>query len=114
MSRRPDERSQPVYQQRGSDIASARRERGSSVSSWSIRTRLLISIGAMLVTIIAAMIWVGYREVSVSASDLARERLRNLTQQIGRASCRERVEISEVEGCLKKTKKASKESNERG
>ena len=86
MSRRPDERSQPVYQQRGSDIASARRERGSSVSSWSIRTRLLISIGAMLVTIIAAMIWVGYREVSVSASDLARERLRNLTQQFASIS----------------------------
>ena len=86
MSRRPDERSQSVYQQRGSDIASARRERGSSVSSWSIRTRLLISIGAMLVTIIAAMIWVGYREVSVSASDLARERLRNLTQQFASIS----------------------------
>src|SRR5437763_16603286 len=86
MSRRPDERSQPVYQQRESDTASARRERGSSVSSWSIRTRLLISIGAMLVTIIAAMIWVGYREVSVSASDLARERLRNLTQQFASIS----------------------------
>src|SRR2546430_13847156 len=86
MSRRADERSQPVNQQTGSDTAPAPRVRGSTFAGLSIRTRLLISIGAVLVTIIAAMIWVGYRQVSVSASDLARERLRNLTQQFASIS----------------------------
>ena len=86
MSRRPDERSQPVYQPGGSDTAPAHRERGNSVSSLSIRTRILISIGAVLVTIIAAMIWVGYRQVSAAAGDLARERLQNLTQQFASIS----------------------------
>jgi PAS domain S-box-containing protein len=86
MSRRADERSQPVYQKRGSELAKTQAKRGSTVSGLSIRTRLLISTGAVLVTIIAAMIWVGYRQVSVSASDLARERLRNLTQQFASIS----------------------------
>src|SRR5438094_943577 len=86
MTRRADERSQPVNQQTGSDTAPASRVRGSTFAGLSIRTRLLISIGAVLVTIIAAMIWVGYRQVSMSASDLARERLRNLTQQLASIS----------------------------
>jgi PAS domain S-box-containing protein len=81
MSRRDDERPQPEYQKRGNDSAKARRDRGSIFAGLSIRTRLLISTGAVLVTIIAAMIWVGYRQVSVSANDLGRERLRSLTQQ---------------------------------
>src|ERR1041384_3683337 len=85
MSRRADERSQSD-QKRGSELAKAQAERGSTVSGLSIRTRLLISTGAVLVTIIAAMIWVGYRQVSVSASDLGRERLRNLTQQFASIS----------------------------
>src|SRR5256714_3237891 len=84
MIRRADERSQPVNQQTGSDTAPASRVR--TFAGLSIRTRLLISIGAVLVTIIAAMIWVGYRQVSVSASDVARERLRNLTQQFASIS----------------------------
>ena len=86
MSRRADEQSQPAFQKRGSEPAKAHRERGSTLASLSIRTRLLISTGAVLVTIIAAMIWVGYRQVSVSARDLARERLRNLTQQFAAIS----------------------------
>src|SRR3989440_12753869 len=86
MSRRADERSQPVNQQTGSDTAPAPRVRGSIFAGLSIRTRILISIGAVLVTIIAAMIWVGYRQVSAAAGDLARERLQNLTQQFASIS----------------------------
>lgn len=84
MSRRADERSQSRDQPSGKDRARA--GRGRTFSNLSIRSRLLLSIGAVLVTVIAAMIWLGYRQVSLAASNLASERLRNLTQQFASIS----------------------------
>src|SRR5215467_12020676 len=86
MSRRAEQRFQTASQESGSNTAKAQRKRGSTLSSLSIRTRFLLSTGAVLAMIISIMLWAWYRQVSVSASDVARERLRNLTQQFASMS----------------------------
>src|SRR5437879_12590362 len=62
------------------------RRRRLSLSSLSIRHRLPLLIGTLLLGIITASTWASYRGVKESALELGRERLQNLTQQLATLS----------------------------
>lgn len=58
----------------------------SSMSALSIRKRLPLLIGMLLLVIVGASTWAAYRGVRDSATEVGRERLRNLTQQFAALS----------------------------
>jgi PAS domain S-box-containing protein len=62
------------------------RPRRFSVSSLSIKHRLPLLIGTLLLGIITASTWASYRGVKESAVKAGRERLQNLTQQLASMS----------------------------
>src|ERR1051325_5747564 len=57
-----------------------------SFSSVSIRYRLPLFIGTLLVAVLLASTWAAYRGVRNSTTEVGRERLRNLTQQFATLS----------------------------
>jgi hypothetical protein len=63
-----------------------RRPRRFSLSNLSIKHRLPLLIGTLLLGIIIASTWASYRGVKESALEVGRERLENLTQELANLS----------------------------
>ena len=65
-----------------------------SLSNLSIKHRLPLLIGALLLGVIVASSWAAYRGVKESAIEVGRERLLNLTQQLASLSQQSAVNLT--------------------